>query len=750
MKRSWVFIFVLCIFLPFTGMAGGFIIVVPDKHQNPDVIRPPRPDLPNPNLFPLEVRSNQVETKIKGQSANTSIKQVFYNPTNRQLEGYFLFPIPENAVIGKFTMLVNGVETEAEMLDAQKAKKIYEDIVRRAKDPALLEYYNKGLFRVRIFPILPRSEQRISLSYTETLKKEDGTIEYTFPLNTEKYSAKPLNQVSFKIDIDSPQQLKNVFCPTHEVEVNRKTENRATVGYEATQVRSDRDFKLYYSVDDGKVGISMLNYKNPGEEGYFFFSLSPGFDQKTEVVAKDVTFVLDASGSMAGDKMDQAKKALEFCIENLNEQDRFNIVRFSTEATALFEELQSASETNRRRARTYVKELRAIGGTNIEEALDLALSTDKKQGRPQFVIFMTDGKPTIGETSEEALLSEIKTKNTSDTRIFTFGIGTTLNTHLLDKLTAMTQAYRTYVLPDEDIEIKVSNFYQKVASPIMTDIKLHFDKSISVSSVYPKELPDLFKGSNLTLMGRYSGYGEGTITLEGYVNGKKEKINFEVDFERRNESNNFIPPLWAARCVGHLLDQIRLNGENQELVAEVVRLAKKHGIVTPYTSYLIVEDERQLVSNRQIAPQNQLLRNRVMEAPEAVEEDIEESFTDLSKKEGNSGVRASTEVQQLNKADNLAEARTGSSRMEYKDKAGHTQNLAGGIQNIRGRAFYNNANVWIDANVQEVKNQKVNRIQFNSQAYFDLLTNNPEAIDYLALGQNVRFVMNDQIIEIFE
>ncbi len=731
--------------------AGGFIIVMPDRHANPDA--PLRQGMPNPALFPLEVRSNKVEVDINDFSAVTTIEQVFYNPGNRQLEGYFLFPVPKDAIIKHFSMLVNGVETEAELLDAGKARKIYEDIVRRSKDPALLEYYNQGMFRVRIFPILPRSEQRIKLTYAESLQVEDGTIEYFFPLNTDKFSAKPLNQISFKVNVNTKEKLKNVFCPTHEVEINRKGEREAVVGYEATNMRADRDFKLYYSTATSKIGMTMLNYKNADEEGYFYMSISPGIDKQVEVSKKSITFVLDASGSMAGDKMEQAKKALIFCIENLNEEDEFNVVRFSTEATTLFDQTQKANETNRKKAREYVKSIKALGGTNIDEALDMALKNKANANETSFVVFMTDGKPTIGETIEAELLAKVEKYNAEKTRIFTFGIGSDLNTHLLDKLTEMTNAYRTYVTEEEDIEIKVSNFYEKVSSPILTDIKLTFDKDVIVSEIYPKYLPDLFKGSSVTVMGRYSGHGPSKVFLEGQVNGKNERQVYPITFEKKNETNEYIPPLWASRCVGHLLDKIRLHGSNKELVDEVVRLAKKHGIVTPYTSFLIIEDERQLVNRRAIQPRDQLLNNRL--APPApgnipiIEEALEEEFESMSDIAGEKSVRSSKEVQTLNKANNIAQTQVGNTRLEFKDKNGLSQNLAGGIQNVQGRAFYNNNNVWIDSNVQVVKNQNTNRIRFNSSDYFALMQKNPETVEILSLGQEVRFVLNNQVYEIY-
>ena len=450
--------------------------------------------------------------------------QVFYNPTNHQLQGFYIFPIPKDASINHFSMFINGKETEGELLDAEKAKKIYEDIVRKMQDPALLEYYNNALFRVRIFPIQPRSEQRVKLTYSQTLKKENGTIEYIFPFKHQSSQTKTIGQVSFKIDIEAGENIKTLYCPTHEVEIIRKGANAATVGFEGKNIQSISDFKLYYNTDNSKIGASLLSYNDGTEEGYFFLNVTPGFAEKQKIVSKDITFVLDCSGSMAGEKMEQAKKALQFCIENLNKDDRFNIIRFSTESNGLFDQPLPASRKNTAQAQSFIQSLKPIGGTNIDEALGMALNFQKDTGRPYFVVFLTDGKPTIGETNIDALLKNVSTSNTENTRIFTFGIGSEINTHLLDKLTEMTQAYRTYVAPNEDIEVKVSDFYTKIASPILTDIKIDFDKNIVVEQIYPKQLQDLFKGSTLTLFGRYKGSGKGKIVVNGRVNGKNGKV----------------------------------------------------------------------------------------------------------------------------------------------------------------------------------------------------------------------------------
>jgi Ca-activated chloride channel family protein len=741
--------------------ADGFIIV-PDGYRifpppRPRPLPPPLPVPPSP--FPLEVKYHRVNVDIENQVAVTSVDQVFYNPTHRRLEGYYLFPIPKNAVIKSFSMYVNGKELEAELLDAKKARNIYENIVRRQRDPALLEYTGRGLFKARIFPIEPRSEKRVKISYRQLLNKENNTIEYIYPLNTEKFSAKPLRDVSVKVTVKSSEAIKSIYCPTHPTEIIRKGKNRAVAGFEAKNTRPDTDFKLYYSTDNKKLGFSLLTYrKSRSEDGFFLLSLSPGYTSpEDEISEKDITFVLDVSGSMAGKKMNQAKKALLFCIENLNKGDRFEIIRFSTEAEALFEGLAPTSERNLDKAREFIEGLRAIGGTNIDEALDLALNMKKREGRPYMIVFLTDGKPTIGVTDEDSLLRKIENNNKSASRIFTFGIGNDLNTHLLDKITEVTRAYRTYITPEEDIEVKVSNFYSNVQSPVLTGLRLNFGRGIRVFKTYPKDLPDLFKGSSITLLGRYRGEGDAHITLTGKVKNQEKRFSFDAKDGFRayrsidRETNEFIAPLWAARRVGYLLDQIRLHGKDRELVDEVTELARTYGIITPYTSYLIVEDERDNVRRRQLRREDQTLAN-VMPADSGLERENKNEYDRMKSKSGYGSVQASKELQELNDASTVAGTRPGQSRMNYKDHEGKMQNVVRQLKNVQGRAVYNTGGFWVDSEIQRQSKpgQKINRIQFGSEDYFKLLNNEPMTAEFLALGKNIRFVWKSDIFEIYE
>ncbi len=565
--------------------ADGLIII------NQEFIRPgpPTPGWPPPYhaFAPLEVTYHHVNVKITGQIATTSVDQEFYNPNSQRLEGTFVFPIPKGAQIDKFSMEIGGKQVEAELLPADKARGIYEDIVRKLRDPALLEYAGRDIFKVRVFPIEPNSSKRITLSYSQVLTSDAGMVSYLYPLNTEKFSAKPVKNVSIKVELDAQRPLNTIYSPSHAVEIKRDGPNRATVGYEASDVRPDTDFALYFAPQKEEVGVNLLTYKTSGEDGYFLLLASPAVEARGRpAIPKDVTFVLDTSGSMAGKKLEQAKKALQFCVENLNDQDRFEVIRFSTEVEPLFGKLTDATKTNRSRAEDFVQELKATGATAIDDALHsaLAMRPDGEE-RPYVVVFLTDGQPTVGVTDSDQIVGHEKEWNTGRTRVFCFGIGTDVNTHLLDRIADETRAASQYVLPEEDLEVKVSNFFSKIKEPALANPTLAFGGDVRVTKIYPTALPDLFKGEQLVVAGRYSGHGKSAAVIEGTVNGEKRKFAQDVTFSDQSADSDFIPRLWATRRVGQLFEEIRLHGENAELRDEVTELARRYGIVTPYTAY---------------------------------------------------------------------------------------------------------------------------------------------------------------------
>jgi Ca-activated chloride channel family protein len=770
MKR-WIALLISLVVVT-SSFADGFIII----HDPPG----PRPPIwPGARAYPfapLEVSYHHVNVKINGQIATTSVDEEFYNPNPQRLEGTYLFPIPKGAQIDKFTMEIGGRQVEAELLPAAKARQIYEDIVRKMRDPALMEYADRDVFKVRIFPIEPNSRKRITLSYTQVLKADSGLVSYVYPLNTEKFSAKPIKNVTIKVELESQQPLKAIYSPSHDVEIKRHGSTRATAGYEATDVLPNTDFALYFQPEKDELGFNLLTYKTSGEDGYFLLLASPGIDEKSKVVPKDVAFVLDTSGSMAGKKLEQAKKALRFCVENLNNNDRFEIIRFSTEVEPLFDKLVSASEANREKADDFIKDLKPIGGTAIDDALKKALSLrnngepihTRSTDRPFVIIFLTDGRPTIGTTDENGIVNNVEKENDDHTRIFCFGIGTDVNTHLLDRITEETRAFSQYVLPEEDLEVKVSTFFSKIKEPVLANPKIKFSGDVRVTKLYPSPLPDLFRGDQLVLAGRYSGHGDSAIILEGAVNGATRKFTYEVSFPRNDDEHEFIPRLWATRRVGYLLDEIRLHGESSELRDEVTELARRFNIVTPYTAYLIVEDEdrRRVPVAMQSLPQlynDSLARREATANWDSFKKDTEGekalsgSRYSLALKNAAAPATAAAESRvEANRALGFGGGggAGGAAAMPPMSAENSKSRLANYSQNgqiIAGKNFFQNtSNQWVDSLAQKFQNAKRQRIQFNSSEYFSFATKNPKALPWLSLGQNVQFILDDTLYEIYE
>lgn len=740
--------------LALCATADGLIVV-------PDVPPGLRPVPGHPAWAPLEVRYHHVTAKVTGPVAVTEVDQVFYNPGGSRLEGTYLFPVPKGARIDRFEMDVNGKMTSAELLDAAKARGIYEEIVRKMRDPALLEYVGQGLFRVRVYPIEPRSEKRIRLKYTEVLSKDGGLLRYVYPLNTEKFSAQPVKSVSVKVEVELPEGVRTVWSPSHEVDVARHGPRKAVAGFEAKDVRPDADFQLFVAPSAGsEVAANLVAFREAGEaEGTFLLVLSPSQEMATEkIVRKDVVFVLDTSGSMSErGKLEQAKRALAFCLANLNDGDRFEVVRFSTEAEPLFGRLVSAEKANVAKATSFVEGLKPLGGTAIEDALLAALEPLKAQGepgRPYNVVFLTDGRPTVGTTGDDAIVGSVeKAKGGKTVRVFSVGVGTDVNAHLLDRLSEATRAASRYVVPGQDLEVALSGFYAKISNPVLAAPRLRVRGGVRTTKLAPPELPDLFKGEQVVVLGRYSGSGRSTLELEGTVNGVPRSFAWEVSFPERATENDFVPRLWATRRVGYLLDRIRLDGESAELREEATELARRFGIVTPWTSYLVLEDE---------ARRNVPVSARTVQAPAGdgrARAAAGAMYRGAHEEKSGAGAVASAQSVASLKSAVSAEAPViandlafGAASGAFEGPARDARPLveAQAVRFVNGRAFWQNGKAWVDAQVQAQKGARSRQVRFGSAEYDALLGRHPEAAAWLALGRNVQLVLGGEVVEVVE
>src|SRR4051812_47266153 len=589
MRRSRQVAFVV-LQLVFVMTAAQFAraqgVIVPRQRPCPDC---PVRQLPRA----LPIKSIKIDTRIAQQVATTHVEQVFRNDTDVVLEGTYFFPVPETAAVSEFAIWDGSRRLVGEVRSREEARRIYDEIVRRQRDPGLLEYAGKDLFQASIFPIPAHSDKKLELTYTQVLQAESGTVSYRYPLGTGKNMSQ-IGEVNGSVDIEAKEPIRNIYTPSHDVDLTNHGSRNARVTFESKAGREPQDFQLFYSISREDFGLSLLTHREPGKDGYFLMMLSPKDDwSENEYAAKDIIFVLDTSGSMNDEgKIEKARSALLFGVKSLRAEDRFNVTSFAGEERLMESGMISADEKGRGRGAEFVGKLKATGGTNINDALRAALKQFDASDRPKMLVFMTDGLPTVGETNVQRIIENSHTARVRGLRLFTFGVGYDVNTALLDKLASENGGVADYVEPKENLEIKVSNFFTKINYPVLTDLALNMG-GVQTDLLYPRNLPDLFKGTQMTLIGRYENDADLrriAVSLRGKTGSTARAYSFEnLNFPLREEENDFLPRLWATRRVGWLMEQIRTNGEQKELRDEIVDLGTRYGIVTPYTSYLALE-----------------------------------------------------------------------------------------------------------------------------------------------------------------
>lgn len=705
-------------------------------------IRPcnPRP-MPRPQPLPnaLPVKSIDLDVKINGQVATTHVEQVFRNDTPYTLEGTYFFPIPESASIVEFAIWENGKKLVGEVRSREEARRIYDEIVRRQRDPGLLEYAGKDLFQASIFPIPPNSDKKLELTYTQILKAESGTVAYRYPLGTgrnlwsrplpmEDVAYRPgimpqkFGTVSGTVEITGKESLRNIYSPSHQIDVKRKSETTAALSFETKG--NDNDFQLFYGLSNNDFGMSLLTYREPGKDGYFLLQISPKDNiSESELVSKDIVFVLDTSGSMADEgKMDKARAALLFGIKGLRDGDRFNVINFAGEEHLMENNLIPANAQGKKRGDEFVQKLRPTGGTNINDALRAALRQFDSSDRPKMLVFMTDGLPTVGETNVEKIINNAKGTKVEGLRLFTFGVGYDVNTRLLDKIAAENGGVADYIEPKEDLEVKVSNFFTKVNSPVLTGLEMDFG-GLQTDLMYPREMPDIFKGSQLTIIGRYKNQGDLdnlTFRLTGRTGKESRSFNYSgLDFPMRAESNDFLPRLWATRRVGWLVEQIRSSGENKELRDEIVDLGTRYGIVTPYTSYLATDGSEKTPN---------VMRDRqAMNAPMA--------SNSMRADSGAGAVTVSKDAKKMKEEVTL-------------DGADDQVVRSGMVKKAGVKTFYLENGIWTDSEFREEARLTEVRLSFASDAYFDLVAKEKELAKFFSVGEQVVVVWKGKVYRV--
>ncbi len=787
------FVLTLSTFFPQLANAQGFLIEPIHPRPLPRWIV--RPVETFSEVTPYKIESLSISATLNSSIAKVDVSQTFKNEGTSTIETSFVFPLPYDGAIDSMTLLVNGKEYPAKLLDAKEARSTYESIVRKNRDPALLEWVGSGMFQTSVFPI-PAGETRVvTLSYSQIMRTSDGLTEFLFPMSCAKYTTRPVSKLTFDLSIVGDTELKNVYSPTYDVKIERNGKNSAKVSYTLENTNPTNDFRLFFDQSSEELTAKVQSYRpNESEDGYFLMLATPKIaDETVQPLSKTILFALDVSGSMMGDKLVQARDSLKFVLERLRDGDKFNVVLFGTEATTYKPELQTSSAETRSEALAFVDSVRARGGTNIEDALKVSFEQLCKDdtSNPKYVFFLSDGEATVKEHNEMKLASIARESNKSQARLFTFGVGYDVNSRLLDRFVRDGRGQGAYVKPEESIEDGVSKLYRRIEDPVFSEVTFEFllkgdeNNKYVANLVYPSGKTDVFSGEQVVLVGRYAKSGDVEIKARGKVGEKDAEFTFSGSFTGHSEdsSYSYVERLWAARRIGEIVDELDLNGSNEELMNELLTLAKKHGVLTPYTSFL-ADDGVSLndASNASRAAANfdalasqtsnasgfmqrglkQMYRtqNTLDAASNAIAEVATASAMNASAPlNGNAasqgvapyrGLRVAKSLGSVVHADaSMADAAIGDAMGMEEEAVPQTQNQAPRV--IGGKTFYFKNGEWIDSTIDAKTQKEIAEIrikQFSDQ-YFELISANGQDLSqYLVFTEPVLLLYKGKIYKI--
>ncbi len=822
----FLLVFSLAALMPLSvGAQGVLVAETSARLPRPDIIiirpAPPMPPRPLPPPVPtLEYKISEikVDAKLTDQIAEVQLSQSFVNTGSTQMEVSFVFPLPYDGAIDQLTLMVDGKEFPGTLMEADKARTIYEGIVRQNKDPALLEWVGTGMFRTSVFPVPAGATRTVTMKYTQLCKRTDGLTDFLFPLSTAKYSTKPVEKITVNMVIESADAIRNVYSPTQTLKVEKPTEKLAKVTWEVTNAVPMADFRLLYDVGNEKLTTKVLSYRpKTDEEGFFMLLASPEIKKTDDKpLPKTVFFVVDNSGSMSGQKIVQVREAVKFVLNNLREGDSFNIMTYNSTIRLFQDAMQTFNGETRKAALAFAEGIYAGGGTNIDEALtrSLKLLENADDKNPKYVFFLTDGCPTVGERNEMKIVENAQKANKVKARIFAFGAGYDLNSRLLDKLVNVSSGQSEYVKPDEDIEERISRLYNKLDAPVMTDVRLVFtpeegseaakNTAPLVNRVYPADGFDIFAGQQLVIVGRYKYPGKGTLKITGKIgDGVTQEFSYplELTAESMDTRYAFAEKLWAIRRIGEIIDELDLRGKNDEIMKELVELSTKHGILTPYTSFLADENARlddrvanvaraegrveALAANTEnaLGVQQRAAKGRFRGAMNAAPALMDAEEADDMMMDAVAGVVVAEKAAEMKMAPMASpagerrmlagraaaagpgsgmsygygggghahggmDASMASSFADGKELAKREQvSMQQNVRNIQNRAFFYQNNQWVDSSLTEAQQKAAPRnVKQFSDEYFELVNKYQQEITpFLVFDEPVLLCVDDQV-----
>ncbi len=684
--------------------------------------------------------ASNVTVKLSDGVLHYEVDETFVNNGGRIGEADYIFPLPKNAAFADLKLSINGELVGGETMDAQHARAIYEEIVRRQRDPALVEWMGYGMLRTRIFPILPREQKRVVIHFDQIAEREGDAlrIDYvkggplTQPFIRNVSNGASATGSSFTLEYDEFGKYGTAYSPTHELRVDNHDRIRSVVATGAAPVIT---ILVPAARASTEPAITLLASNNGIDDGFALINLVPPVAARA-VAPRDITFVLDVSGSMSGRKIEQARAAGRQLLATLAPRDRFRLIDFSTDVRSFRTGFVAANSENVHAALQYLDQLSASGATNISGALSEALRYERDDSdvrRLRIVLFLTDGMPTIGEHNADAIAAQV-TNTRGSARVFTFGLGADVNASLLEQLALQGRGTAQFVRPGEDVERAVSVVAGRLTNPVATDVRITADGA-RLSKILPGGPIDVFADQNVIVLARYSGAGPVTLHFDGSSASGPVHWAQRVNFPRSERGNEFIARLWATQRVGYLSAERRRAGPSGELDDEIRSLGVTYGIPTELTSFLVQEPATVTVAQGHEVRAGTAGRGSVVAlnaAPAAAFE-------------------AARQATSLRAATTLAAADAASIPMNAaNDGKAHSVVRAGSVQ------FALSGGVWTDVRLlgpsgeggaANVHMARV-RIQAFSPAYFRVLELVPLLQPMLALGENVIVAGRNVILEV--
>lgn len=645
------------------------------------------------------VQVTQVDARIDiaDQIAITTLDIALRNPSNRPQESELLVPVPQGAVLKAFAFEGSNAEGTARLLPREEARRIYDSIVAETRDPALLEFVGNAVVKSSVFPVPANGTQKVRVTYERLLEADGARLDYVLPRSEAVEYAVPWE---FSMRVKSTSRIASVYSPSHEVTAKNPNDHEVTLSCETKDPGAFRVSFLRETKEE--MTASLLAYPDPKiGGGYFLVMIAPPKPKAGAApVKREVTLVIDRSGSMAGPKLDQVKAAALQVVEGLNEGEGFNLIVYN-EAVEMFatQPVIKNAETTKQ-ARDYISALRVSGGTNIHDSLVEALRQKPLEGMLPIVLFLTDGLPTIGQTSEKVIREAVAKGNPHQRRVFTFGVGMDVNTPLLSRIARETRASAEFVLPKEDVEVKVGRVFDHLCGPLLTKPALRvLDNSNRVSDLIPSPLPDVFEGEQILLSGTYRGEAPLHFQLTGASSEGERRFDFTFHLDKASTANAFVARLWASNKIAVLSEAIRDLGADgamantTELVNEIVRLSTQFGILTEYTAFLAEEGTSLAAAPVNAARASTVYSEKAMKI--------------------RSGPAAVSQAGNLQKA---AETKQLNVRNRFLDEKMQAVEITS-VQQCQAGAFFNKGNRWTDSSAAKAERPPDRTVEIGSAEF---------------------------------